>query len=98
MGVPNNEIFGKCNSKLHCGALDRQLRTAKATSETESPPPLVGPSEELANLSGFAGTYVIVDARRASDVSAPAMPMIDVPIGETINFTRKGVGNGGRFL
>lgn len=64
-------------------------KNSSTADETDAP--LVGPSTELENLSGFAGPYVIVDARRASDVSAPATPMMEVPIGETINFTRKGL-------
>ncbi len=52
------------------------------------------PSVELAVLSGFAGDYVIVDARRASDVAAPAsLPSAaaDSPIGQTVSFTRDGI-------
>ncbi len=48
---------------------------------------LVKPSAELAKLSGFAGTYIIVDARRSSDVSAPAGFEQQIPIGETVSFT-----------
>lgn len=54
-------------------------------------PPLVEPSEALANLSGFAGEYVIVDARMASDVASPLLLDFEAPIGESISFTRNGV-------
>jgi hypothetical protein len=65
--------------------------TACAQTEDAGSEPLAPPSTALANLAGFAGEYVIVDARRASDVAAPLQPMSDNPIGETIRFHKDGI-------
>ncbi len=61
------------------------------SSAPELKEPLAPPSETLAALSGFAGQYIIVDARRASDVSLPAQPGLEIPIGKSVNFTRNGI-------
>ncbi|GJL94846.1 MAG: hypothetical protein DHS20C05_12510 [Hyphococcus sp.] len=63
----------------------------QSSTEVKTEPPLVEPSAQLEKLSGFAGEYVIVDARRASDVAAPAAPGSETPIGKSINFTQHGV-------
>lgn len=60
-----------------------------AASSAQDAPLIKEGSEALAKLSGFAGDYVIVGARRASDVSAPLQPGLELPIGQSIRF---GVG------
>jgi len=57
--------------------------------------PLAPPSVELSRLSGFAGEYVIVDARRASDVAAPASFSETYPIGQVVVFDRDGLNMDG---
>lgn len=59
--------------------------------DASEPPPLVRPSEALAHLSDFAGEYVIVDARMASDVASPLLSDFEAPIGESITFTQYGI-------
>lgn len=61
------------------------------TIEAEPLPPLVGPSEALVDLAGFAGEYVIIDARMASDVASPPLTGFEPPIGKSITFTRQGI-------
>lgn len=53
--------------------------------------PLVGPSQVLEDLSGFAGEFVIIDARMASDVASVAMPDYQPPIGERLVFNHQGI-------
>jgi len=40
-------------------------------------------------LAGFSGEYVVVDARRASDVAAPLDTDEEPPIGETVSFVNE---------
>ena len=69
--------------------------TACGGSEPPTKPetlePLIPPSEALSKLSGFAGEYRIIDARRASDVSSSMPAPFEAPIGESIQFTRSGI-------
>lgn len=67
------------------------LVTACAQTDDVSLDPLAPPSSALANLAGFAGEYVIVDARRASDVAAPLQPLSDDPIGDSVTFHKDGI-------
>lgn len=59
--------------------------------EPETLEPLIPPSEALSKLSGFAGEYRVIDARRASDVASSIPAPFDAPIGESIEFTRSGI-------
>jgi hypothetical protein len=59
-------------------------------NEAESSP-LAPPSQALERLSGMAGEYIIVDARRASDVAAPAQLDYNAPIGASVRFTYQGI-------
>lgn len=52
--------------------------------------PLLPPSSALERLAGFSGEYIIVDARRASDVATTALDF-KPPIGERIRFTYDGI-------
>ncbi len=65
-----------------------KTQTSKQSSE-----PITGPSAELNALAGFAGTYIIIDSRRASDVAAPLTEIseADNPIGKSVRFTRHGI-------
>ncbi len=65
--------------------------TACAQTDEASLEPLAPPSAALANLAGFAGEYVIIGARRASDVAAPLQPISDDPIGDSITFHKDGI-------
>ncbi|MEM6833573.1 MAG: hypothetical protein AAF562_08125 [Pseudomonadota bacterium] len=66
-----------------------------AACSEQAEEPLVAPSKALQRLAGFAGEYVIIDVRRASDVAAPAEMSFESPIGQTINFTRDGIDMSG---
>lgn len=67
------------------------LIAALSACEAETPEPLAAPSDALERMAGFAGAYVVVDVRRASDVAAPVQMGMDSPLGETIRFTPKGI-------
>lgn len=76
-----------------CALLISLSACTDKTANTAKEPPLAPASADLEKLAGFAGTYVVVDVRRASDVAAPAMPGIasDSPIGQTLTFTQKDI-------
>ncbi len=61
------------------------------SSGDKTEPPLVKSSAQLEKLSGFSGEYVIVDARRASNVSTPSSPGLEIPIGNSVTFTQNGL-------
>ena len=69
-----------------CGTPDPE-----SGAETGDLEPLVGPSQVLEDLSGFAGEFVVIDARMASDVASMAMPAYQAPIGKRLNFTYRGI-------
>lgn len=62
-----------------------------AQSDGTDTTPIAQPSIVLEQLSGFAGEYVVVDVRRASDVSSPLNPMDETPLGKIIRFTVHGI-------
>lgn len=56
---------------------------------TEKSPLIEQGSKDLEKLAGFAGDYIVIDARRASDVASPLDLKENVPLGKRIRF-----GNG----
>jgi len=75
-------------TKILVTVMSACVLTACSEADTD---PLVPPSQALDTLAGFAGEYVIVDARRAADVAAPAQDLMPSPIGESITFTRDSI-------